>query len=355
VRHPATYPDGRTAERHEVSVLAHRTALHLHRSDGALLEAWPYAGLYAAEEVYGQGPVRLRHRQRGEATLTLPGADLLREVEALGGPRLRPRPWLRPSLSAALIALAVTGLLVAAAAWWLPALVAPLARQVPPDWEQALGGRALHYVAAERSFCTRAVGQLALARLAGRLAEQARLPYPLQVHVLPDDADNAFALPGGRILVLRGLLREARSPEELAGVLAHEIAHVARRDPLQALIRAGGAQLLFATLSGGGSALDDAAARFARMLVLFSYSRQDELAADRTAVDLLNRADIRGQPLAEFLARVADGPPGAGQVPALLSTHPVTAERIALVRAGAQGQGPALSEAQWRALRRICD
>lgn len=351
----AFYTDGRSAERHEVSVQAHRTALHLYREDGALLDTWPYAGLYVAEEVYGRGPARLRHRERGEATLTLPDAALLRQVERMGGPRLRSHAWLRPTLAIAVVAAVLVAALVAAGAWALPRLVAPLARRVPPAWEQALGERVLSRIAAERSFCTRAAGQAALAGLTARLAAQVELPYPLRVHVLPDDAVNAFATPGGRIVVLRGLLRTAQSPEELAGVLAHEIAHAAQRHPTQGLLRTLGAALLVGALTGDASALDATATRFAQSLVLFSYSRQDELEADREAVAMLNRADIRGQGLADFLRRVSAGEARSGAPPALLSTHPVTAERIALIEAEARGQGPALNAAQWRSVQRMCD
>lgn len=359
VRHRAYYTDGHTAERHEVAVQAGRNALHLTRADaeraGERLDEWPYPGLYTAEEVYGEAPVRLRHRARGEATLTLASPALLDEIRRLGGPGLRGRSWLRPSLTLAAVAGVLALGVIAAGLWGLPRLLAPLAHVVPASWEQALGERVVERLTAERPACTGEAGQAALtaltARLTKALGDEDGPPYPLHVRVLPDAAVNAFAAPGGHVLLLNGLLEEAEGPAVVAGVLAHEIAHAARRDPLQGLIRAAGTSLLVSALVGDRAALDAAAARFAQMLVLFSYSREAELAADRLAVRMLNRADISAAGLADFLRRLQAR--GAA-VPALLSTHPVTAERIALIEAEATGGGDALTPAQWEALRTIC-
>ena len=65
--------------------------------------------------------------------------------------------------------------------------------------------------------------------MVARLDADARLPYPLRVSVLDHGMANALAVPGGRILIFRGLLEAADNPEEVAGVLAHEIGHVAAR------------------------------------------------------------------------------------------------------------------------------
>ena len=356
MRQAGFYTDGRSAQRQEVQVQAGRTALQLYRPQGERLDEWPYAGLYLAEEVYGDGPVRLRHRGRGEGTLTLPNAELLGRIAAAGGPRLHGRSWLRPTLAlgtgAGVLALALLGALL----WWAPAALAPLARLVPADWERALGDRVVAGFATDAPFCESEAGTAALAALTARLAGGARLPYPVQVHVVPDGTVNAFATPGGHVLLLEGLLDAAETPEEVAGVLAHELAHAARRHPMQGLIRASGTRLLLGALLGDAGTLDAAASRFAHLLVLVSYTRQDELEADRVAVGLLNAADIRGDGLAAFLRRMEEKNAGAaGAVPALLSTHPARAERIALIEREARGQGAALAPAQWEALRTICE
>ena len=363
MRYPAHYTDGRTAQRHEVDVLPGREALSIYGREGALLAQWPYAGLYAAEEVYGaDGPVRLRHRKRGEATLALAGPALLREIEALGGRRLRGHGWLRPGWVVAALALGLVALTLLAGALWLPRLLAPLAQWVPARWEQALGERIVSQLAGEYPLCAVPAGREALSALSGRLAARTALPYPLRVHVLRSDGVNAFALPGGQIVVLQGLLQATHTPEELAGVLAHEIGHVERHHPMRGLIRAAGVALLAQALTGGAAGLDAAAARFGQTLVLTSYTRADESEADRFAVGLLRGAGMDATGLAQFLRRIAAQEPRPGALPALLATHPLSAERSAEIEAAARAAGaeggpaphPALLPEQWQALRRIC-
>jgi predicted Zn-dependent protease len=363
MRFPGHYTDGRTAQRHEVDVQPGRTALTITEREGALLAQLPYDGLYAAEEVYGaETPVRLRHRERGEATLTLAGAGLLREIEAQGGRRLRGHGRLRPGWALAALALGLAAAALVAGALWLPRLLAPLAQWVPARWEQALGERIVTQLATEYPLCTAPAGRQALTALSERLGAQTALPYPLRVHVVRSDSVNAFAMPGGQIVVLQGLLQAAHTPEEVAGVLAHEIGHVERHHPMRGLIRATSVALLVQALTGGGASLDAAAARFGQTLVLTSYTRQDESEADRFAVSLLQRAGIRATGLAEFLRRSAAQEPRPGALPALLATHPLSADRIAQIEAAARVTGPhgsaalapALLPEQWQALRRIC-
>lgn len=360
MQHHGHYTDGRTARRQPVLVQATATGLRLFALEdgraGAHVDDWPYAGLYLAEEAYGDGPVRLRQRERGDATLSFPTAGLLDEIQRLGGPRLRGRPWLRPTLTLAAVAGVLAVVVIGVGLWGLPRLLAPLAHWVPVPWEEALGTRVMQRFTAGRPRCTGEAGAAALDELAGRLAAELggedALPYPLHVHVLADDVQNAFAVPGGHVVLMDGLLQRAEASEEVAGVLAHEIAHAARRHPMQGFVRAAGTRLLLDALLADRGALDAAAARFTEHLVLAAHSRADERAADRLAMRLLNGADIRGAGLATLLQRMAQRR-GPG-VPPLLSTHPVTAERIEAIQAQARGTGPALPPAQWQALRGIC-
>src|SRR5690606_26348291 len=105
------------------------------------------------------------------------------------------------------------------------------------------------------------------------------------VSVADDPQVNAFAAPGGRIVLLEGLLREAESPDEIAGVLAHEIGHVTERHPTAAALRLLGIQALLTGIFGDGS-LASAAAGAGGLLVALSYSRDDERTADRLAAEL---------------------------------------------------------------------
>ena len=78
--------------------------------------------------------------------------------------------------------------------------------------------------------------------MVGHLQERARLPIAPEPAVLRSGMQNAFALPGGRIYVLSGLVTKAETPDELGGILAHELGHVSHRDGLRRLIRDGEAR-----------------------------------------------------------------------------------------------------------------
>ena len=124
-------------------------------------------------------------------------------------------------------------------------------------------------------------GRAALDKLMGRLESAAALPIPLQVAVVRRNDANAIALPGGHIYVFDGLIDKAESPDEFAGVIAHEIGHVAHRDGTRSVLQAAGLSFLFGMLLGdfvGGGAVVIAA-------------------QDRAAVGLFARGRGGGRPL----------------------------------------------------------
>jgi predicted Zn-dependent protease len=353
-RFEAFYTDGRSAARQRVTVLPGVEGLHIHAAEGARLAAWPYRGLRVLEEVYPDQPVRFGHRAHGEATLTFEEGRVLADLERVAGRKLGGAGWLHIPPRLAFAALTVSLVFVAGLFLALPRLAGPLAALVPPAWEEALGERVVDEVTAGHPFCEAPGGVAALDTLTARLTAHADAPYPFRVRVSSLPGVNAFAAPGGQIVLLRELIRTARSPEEVAGVLAHEIAHGAERHPMQGLLRALGLQLLFSALLGDAGALEAAAGRFGQLLLVFSYTREDELAADRVGAALLNRAGLRGDGLVTFFRRLESERQGQAGLPRLLSTHPLTEERIARLETLATGAGPAMSKSEWAALRAIC-
>ena len=104
-----------------------------------------------------------------------------------------------------------------------------------------------------------------------RLETAAGLPLPLTAAVVRRGEANAFALPGGHIYVFQGLIDRAETPDELAGVIAHEVGHVAHRDGTRSVLEGAGLSLLFGMLLGdfvGGGAVMFAA----KTILQTSYS-----------------------------------------------------------------------------------
>ena len=148
-----------------------------------------------------------------------------------------------------------------------------------------------------------------------RTSLPAGMPTP-EISVIDSDTVNAFAAPGGQIGIFRGLIDEARSPAELAGVLAHEMGHVIKRHPSEAMVRSAGYSILVAALVGDTSSAMQIAARTGETLLNLAHSRSAEAEADRTAELMLNRAGYDSSGLDTFLTRIGQGArrntPGTG-------------------------------------------
>ena len=186
-----------------------------------------------------------------------------------------------------------------------------------------------------------------LQSLGMRLASQAHEgAHRFTFFAVRDSSINAFALPGGFIGVNAGLVKATRSEAELAGVLAHEIAHVTQRHIARSLQNAGRANLasaaamLAAILIGATTGVpSDAvlgsvtAAQGLAAQSQINYTRANEAEADRVGINILAASGFDPVGMPEFFGTMQQRSGGAGRnIPALLRTHPVTSERIAETR-----------------------
>lgn len=147
--------------------------------------------------------------------------------------------------------------------------------------------------------------------------------YPYHFHVTRDPAINAFALPGGRVVVNTGLLMSADNAEEVAGVLAHEASHVERRHALRNMIRALGLRAVMAVVLGDYAAgiWGDMASELADL----SYSRDLEREADLEGLLMLRKAGLPATGMASFFEKMAAR---EDEGISLLSSHPTSEERL---------------------------
>lgn len=174
-----------------------------------------------------------------------------------------------------------------------------------------------------------------LHRLAARWPER---EYTLRIGVVEAEEPNAFALPGGQLLVTSALLKESASENELAFVIGHELGHLAGRDPLRALGRGLLVSLALAAIGGAEGA---SVAASAAQLGERSFSREQESAADRFALALVAAEYGHVAGAADFLRRLPDAAEAgaAARAASWLATHPRSAERVAELRALAQTNG----------------
>ncbi|HEX8462034.1 MAG TPA: M48 family metallopeptidase, partial [Segetibacter sp.] len=164
-----------------------------------------------------------------------------------------------------------------------------------------------------------------LQQFAGKLALSDT--YPIRVTLVNSDIVNAYALPGGNIIVYKGILQKIQSPEELTALLAHESSHINQRHTLRSLLRSTANAILISIVFGDATGISGALASNAETLNGLRYSRSLEAEADEKGMDLMlaNRVNANGMKQLMQMLQKQDKLPGSL---AFLSTHPLTQERI---------------------------
>ncbi len=350
-----TYTDGASAVRHRVRVTVTMNRLHITGEAGHTLDEWSFSGLRLAEDIYGSDqPVRLAHREKGEARLFFSSQEILDRL-IVQAPGLRRRRSLkRRILVQSGIALAALGILLTVLLAALPYAADRLARFVPPWWENSIGVGFMAALEEQFPTCAGPGGRAALASLARRIAGARGDLHGIRIRVLQSRVPNAFALPGGYIGIFEGLIRFAESPEELAGVLAHEMAHVAHRHPMKSIIRQSGYRMIFHVMAGDASVLGSSAAKITETLLNLSFTREAEQESDRTSIDMLNRAGINSNGLPQFLSRLHKADARETSRGGYFSTHPAPEERAQSMRGWVRDGSAAMTADEWKAVRRMC-
>jgi len=168
-----------------------------------------------------------------------------------------------------------------------------------------------------------------------RSTKAAQTPYKFQFHLLADENTiNAFALPGGQIFITAGLLKNLKSEGQVAGVLAHEIGHVVARHSAEQVAKSQLTQGLSGAAAIGiydpdrpSTAVSAAAAAMVSKLVTLRFGRQDELEADKLAVDFTPKAGYDPRAMIQVM-QILEQEGGGNNPPEFMSTHPNPGNRI---------------------------
>ena len=355
---PAIFFDGRSSRRRQV-MLTLGDALEIAESSdgeaGRTVTRWPYDEIRRADSPAGilrltatSAPPLARLEIRDAAF----GADLvarclrLDEHQTTGRGVAKIVGW---SLAAAIS-------IVCVVLFGVPLAADRLAPLVPKPIERRIGDASEVQVKTifGRSTCSDPAGQAAFSKLVNRLRDAAGLDDDsMTAGVLPSSIPNAFALPGGKVYVLNALIDKANSPDEIAGILAHELGHLKHHDNMRGLIYNGGTSFLIGLLFGdvtGSSAVIFAS----RSLVEASYSREAETNADTFAIDIMHKLGRSPKPAAELMFRITGKEGGSGFT--ILASHPLTEDRLArMTKEDRPASGPPLlTDTEWQALKGIC-
>jgi Zn-dependent protease with chaperone function len=345
--------DGQSSRRHQVE-LALTDRLEI-SENGVTLAAWPFADIRRVD-----GAVGLLRLSCASAP---PLARLEVRDSALGAILISHCPHLNDNAPgrhgvAAIVGWSLAATISIAAVIWfgLPFAADRLAPLVPSVLERRIGDAAdgqIRLAFGGKACNSDVAGRSAFLKLMGKLSIAAGIETPVRAEVMDTPVANAFALPGGKVYLFSGLLAKSNDPDEIAGVLAHELGHVRHRDNTRNMIYSGGASflvgLLFGDVTGSGALV------FAsRSLITASYSREAEQKADDFSIEVMHRLGRPTRPMGDLIFRIT-GNQGDKTV-SILANHPLTEDRLKRFSdedRPASGP-PLLSASEWTALKAVC-
>jgi Zn-dependent protease with chaperone function len=325
------YLDGRSAQRQRVRVQATPQGLWMINGDGERI-CWPWEEIRQSRNFYGDHQIRLERGKNPPEMLLVPGASFLQRAGEMAPERVRSfrRPKSRRNWAVVglLSALGVIGAVVPLYFWGIPALASQIAAHVPVSWERKMGEEVLKHLAPPEKQCSDPVRagriQEVLSTLTTSLPAS---PYTFRVIVVNHSMVNAFALPGGTIVLCQGLLEKTGTAEELAGVLAHEVQHILHRHATRAILQQASTHLLLAALTGDAGSMGFGL-EGAQAIGMLRYSRQYEEEADREGMKLLIRSGIHPQGMVSFFETMQKESEPSLQLPTYFSTHPNLEDRV---------------------------
>ncbi|MEI6948272.1 M48 family metallopeptidase [Paraflavisolibacter sp. H34] len=321
------YFDGNSARPRPVRVLFFNDLVCLYEEEGQhLLDCFPPAGM-SHHRVGGACYVYLDAKKLKYLQLpaeTPLAAELAEKVEAANP---HPSDWLMKQKLVLLVPVMVA---LAVGLYFLLVTLIPFlgSRMIGVQQEMVLGDK-LHEAMLQEARLLGATVDEAGTRKLQAFADRLELSshYPIRLTLVNSGIVNAYALPGGQVVVYRGILDKIKSPEALAALLAHESTHVNERHSLRSLLRNAANGILVSVVFNDLSGVSGALVTNADALYGLRYSRSLETEADQKGMDLMrkNGVDVGGMnELMLALKEVGDLP---GRL-SFLSTHPLTQDRI---------------------------
>ena len=368
MQYAASYYDGATARGWSVAIAVTEAGIAISDADGSMLASWPAGRVILVELPRGGEPVwlgldgttaRLIVDDSGVVDALRPMApQLYRRVRLSWRGVARIAAW----AGAAVVSVAFIIFVV------VPSLSSQMAAATPDAVRQRIGAATLRQIArllpldrsgpphTRQAYCGYDRGRNALEAMMVRLAADMAAPPKLHMVVINTDVVNAFALPGDIVVLTEGLIDNAASAEEVAGVIAHEMGHVVHDHPIKSMYRTATVAVLVSLVTGdaaGGVLITG----LGQWVLNTRYSRVAEHEADRYALERLYSAGIDAGGLEGFFARLLKkrakhGGPFSG----FLSTHPPTAERLAAASGAARAAGEVFEgdPNPWSWLQGIC-
>jgi predicted Zn-dependent protease len=199
------------------------------------------------------------------------------------------------------------------------------------EWERKLGESAYRDFLSHQEVMKEGPAVVAVGEMTQRLTQHIiNNPYRFEVTVVKSDMINAFALPGGYVVVFTGLMKKAESGEEVAGVLSHELNHVLQRHGLERIVKNLGLLTVVAIVLGDQQGLIGMMKQLGVELLTLKFGREQETEADLTGLQLLQQAKIDPSGMIRFFERLSEKDQGRME---WFSTHPMSTARAERLKA----------------------
>jgi predicted Zn-dependent protease len=319
--------DGNNARPTEVRVLLFSDALNIYDAQTeAFIISFPLKGTSTNQTgenyfIYPDGK-GMRYLQLASNHPLLP--NILKDADMAN------RSWFARLMKQRIIALIALMLLLIAGLYFLLITLVPWigSSMITVNTEIKMGNQLKEVMLNEASMLGSKVDSAGTVNIQA-FADKLKLSsnYPIRVTMVNSDIVNAYALPGGQVVVYSGMMNKIKTPEALAALLAHESSHVNERHTLRSLLRNAANGILISIIFNDATGITGGLISNADALNGLRYSRSLETEADRRGMELLmaNAVDVKGmQELMKLLKEEGDIP----ETMSFLSTHPLTEERI---------------------------
>jgi Zn-dependent protease with chaperone function len=337
-----------------VFVTLEAEGLSVKRRDRSQLAFWRFSNLRPAARIRtSDADVFLHNTQTPRAILLLKGSDVAKDLVTRA-------PQIVPSRLRKLIVGLGVFLIVVVIAFVLFILLGrerypkTLAQLIPYQLVDKLGEQSAQMFLRIGSACHSERGIKALRKVVTRLTSASPNGRPFILHVARSPMATAFALPGHHIVLLSGLVNEARNADEVAGVIAHEMGHELSLDPEALFVKTAGSEAIIELLTGEPDA--ESALIFNSALLQLRYNAKEERLADKYTLRILHNAGVSPRPMGQFLLRHTIGLRPLGGSLQYVSTHPAPDERTKLYSAQPDYETtPVLTSTEWADAKSVCE
>ena len=326
------YFDGINPIKHEVNVTITRDGLKIQTLKVGTYFWWNLSEINQTNDIYVDNEVKLEKGEDIPEILIIKDVSFIKSLKQIS-PDFQTKfqtsasrsKWLKT-----IVYLSIASIIIITVfyKWLFPSLAELIAQNIPVSWEVKLGQNYKKYFVSQFKECEKKELKDKIELINDQLVETIpNTDYKYNITILDFDMVNAFALPGGEIIIFKGLIEKSKRPEELAGVMAHEIQHIEQRHMTKILIKDKSLDILISSMTGDSSGAGTALMA-AKTLGSLAYRRSEESSADTEGLKMLVDARIDPYGMIDFFKIIETEHGEMDGYLKYISTHPDTGGRI---------------------------